>query len=70
MNSSISTKTNSLYSRICKLIKEYSKAVNGVSTSFLLCHCGIPSTAHILEVLLWEQMSEGVIDKKYKVFWL
>jgi cholesterol oxidase len=45
MNSSISSgKTVSLYSRICKLIKEYSEAVNGVKTSFAVeTIAGIPS---------------------------
>ena len=53
-----------------KLIKEYSKAVNGVSTSFALeTLAGIPSTAHILGgAVMGENPSEGVIDKNNKVF--
>ena len=53
-----------------KLIKEYSKAVNGVSTSFALeTIAGIPSTAHILGgAVMGENPSEGVIDKNNKVF--
>ena len=53
-----------------KLIKEYSNAVNGVSTSFALeTLAGIPSTAHILGgAVMGENISEGVIDKNNKVF--
>ena len=53
-----------------KLIKEYSKAVNGVSTSFALeTLAGIPSTAHILGgAVMGENPREGVIDKDNKVF--
>jgi cholesterol oxidase len=53
-----------------KLIKEYSKAVNGVSTSFALeTIAGIPSTAHILGgAVMGENTNEGVIDKNNKVF--
>jgi cholesterol oxidase len=53
-----------------KLIKEYSKAVNGVSTSFALeTLAGIPSTAHILGgAVMGKNASEGVIDKDNKVF--
>lgn len=53
-----------------KLIKEYSKAVNGVSTSFALeTLAGIPSTAHILGgAVMGNESSEGVIDKNNKVF--
>ncbi len=53
-----------------KLIKEYSKAVNGVSTSFALeTIAGIPSTAHILGgAVMGENASEGVIDKNNKIF--
>ena len=53
-----------------KLIKEYSKAVNGVSTSFALeTLAGIPSTAHILGgAVMGENPSEGVIDKNNNVF--
>jgi cholesterol oxidase len=52
------------------LIKEYSKAVNGVSTSFALeTIAGIPSTAHILGgAVMGENPSEGVIDKNNKIF--
>ena len=52
------------------LIKEYSKAVNGVSTSFALeTIAGIPSTAHILGgAVMGKNSSEGVIDKDNKVF--
>ncbi|MFT5887144.1 MAG: cholesterol oxidase, partial [Arcticibacterium sp.] len=53
-----------------ELIKEYSKAVNGVSTSFALeTIAGIPSTAHILGgAVMGENPSKGVIDKNNKVF--
>lgn len=53
-----------------KLIKEYSKAVNGVSTSFALeTIAGIPSTAHVLGgAVMGANASEGVIDKNNKVF--
>ena len=53
-----------------KLINEYAKAVNGVSTSFALeTIAGIPSTAHILGgAVMGENPSEGVIDKNNKVF--
>lgn len=53
-----------------QLIKEYSKAVNGVSTSFALeTIAGIPSTAHILGgAVMGENSSEAVIDKNNKVF--
>lgn len=53
-----------------KLIKEYSKAVNGVSTSFALeTLAGIPSTAHILGgAVMGDNTTEGVIDKDNKVF--
>lgn len=53
-----------------KLIKEYSNAVNGVSTSFALeTLAGIPSTAHILGgAVMGENISEGVIDKNNNVF--
>ncbi|KVV15459.1 GMC oxidoreductase [Flavobacterium sp. TAB 87] len=52
------------------LIKEYSKAVNGISTSFALeTIAGIPSTAHILGgAVMGANASEGVIDKNNKVF--
>ncbi len=53
-----------------KLIKEYSKAVNGVSTSFALeTIAGIPSTAHVLGgAVMGKNASEGVIDKNNNVF--
>jgi cholesterol oxidase len=44
-----------------KLIKEYSEAVNGVSTSFAVeTIAGIPSTAHILGGAVMEQMQVKV----------
>ncbi|NOQ71789.1 MAG: NAD(P)-binding protein [Crocinitomix sp.] len=53
-----------------KLIKEYSKVVNGVSTSFgLETLAGIPSTAHILGgAVMGKNPAEGVIDKNNAVF--
>lgn len=53
-----------------KLINEYSKAVNGVSTSFAIeTIAGIPSTAHILGgAVMGATPQEGVIDKNNKVF--
>ena len=53
-----------------KLVNEYSKAVNGVSTSFALeTLVGIPSTAHVLGgAVMAENKSEGVIDKNNKIF--
>ena len=53
-----------------QLIKEYAKAVNGVSTSFALeTIAGIPSTAHILGgAVMGKNPSEGVIDKNNNVF--
>jgi len=53
-----------------KLIKEYSKAVNGVSTSFAVeTLSGIPSTAHILGgAVMGGNATQGVIDKDNKVF--
>lgn len=53
-----------------KLVKEYSKAVNGVSTSFALeTLAGIPSTAHVLGgAVMGNNASEGVIDKNNKIF--
>jgi|TARA_R110000737_G_scaffold21837_3_gene40393 cholesterol oxidase len=53
-----------------KLVKEYAKAVNGVSTSFALeTLAGIPSTAHILGgAVMGKDNSIGVIDKDNKVF--
>jgi cholesterol oxidase len=53
-----------------KLVEEYSKAINGVATSFALeTIAGIPSTAHVLGgAVMGESSSEGVIDKNNKVF--
>ena len=53
-----------------KLVSEYSKAINGVSTSFALeTIAGIPSTAHILGgAVMAENPIEGVIDRDNKVF--
>jgi cholesterol oxidase len=72
MNSTISTgkKPTPFIPESVKLIKEYSKAVNGVSTSFALeTIVGIPSTAHILGgAVMGENPSEGVIDKNNKAF--
>jgi cholesterol oxidase len=50
LNSCISSgKTISFIPESVELIKEYSEAVNGVSTSFAVeTIAGIPSTAHIL----------------------
>jgi cholesterol oxidase len=72
MNSTVSTgkKPTPFIPESVKLIKEYSEAVNGVSTSFALeTIAGIPSTAHILGgAVMGENSSEGVIDKNNKVF--
>jgi cholesterol oxidase len=53
-----------------KLVKAYSKAINGVSTSFALeTLAGIPSTAHILGgAVMGQDNTTGVIDKDNKVF--
>jgi cholesterol oxidase len=53
-----------------KLVKAYSKAINGVSTSFALeTLAGIPSTAHILGgAVMGSDPTTGVIDKNNKVF--
>ncbi|MFT4537143.1 MAG: cholesterol oxidase [Saprospiraceae bacterium] len=53
-----------------KLVSEYSKAINGVSTSFALeTIAGIPSTAHILGgAVMAENPNEGVIDRDNRVF--
>jgi cholesterol oxidase len=53
-----------------KLIEEYRKTVNGVSTSFALeTTAGIASTAHILGgAVMGENASKGVIDKENKIF--
>jgi cholesterol oxidase len=52
------------------LVKAYSKAINGVSTSFALeTLAGIPSTAHILGgAVMGKDSTTGVIDKDNKVF--
>jgi cholesterol oxidase len=72
MTSTVSTgkKPTPFIPESVKLIKEYSKAVNGVSTSFALeTIAGIPSTAHILGgAVMGANASEGVIDKDNKVF--
>jgi cholesterol oxidase len=72
MSSTVSTgkKPTPFIPESVKLIKEYSKAVNGVSTSFALeTIAGIPSTAHILGgAVMGENSSEGVIDKDNKIF--
>ncbi|WP_320814365.1 GMC oxidoreductase [Flavobacterium sp.] len=72
MGSTVSTgkKPTPFIPESVKLIKEYSKVVNGVSTSFALeTLAGIPSTAHILGgAVMGENSSEGVIDKDNKVF--
>jgi len=53
-----------------KLVKAYSEAINGVSTSFALeTLAGIPSTAHILGgAVMGKDNTTGVIDKDNKVF--
>jgi cholesterol oxidase len=53
-----------------QLVKAYSKAINGVSTSFALeTLAGIPSTAHILGgAVMGKDKTTGVIDKDNKVF--
>jgi cholesterol oxidase len=53
-----------------KLVKEYSKVINGVSTSFAVeTLAGIPSTAHILGgAVMGEDSTKGVIDKNNNVF--
>ena len=72
MNSTISSgkKPSPFIPESVKLIKEYSEAVNGVSTSFAVeTIAGIPSTAHILGgAVMGASASEGVIDKNNKVF--
>ncbi|WP_396596947.1 GMC oxidoreductase [Dokdonia sp. R86516] len=52
------------------LVKSYSKAIKGVSTSFALeTLAGIPSTAHILGgAVMGENAEHGVIDKDNNVF--
>lgn len=72
MHSTVSTgkKPSTFIPESIKLVKEYSKAVNGVSTSFALeTLAGIPSTAHILGgAVMGRNPSEGVIDKNNAVF--
>lgn len=53
-----------------KLLKAYSKIVNGKETAFALeTLAGIPSTAHILGgAVMGADKSQGVIDKDNKVF--
>ncbi len=72
MRSSMSTgkKPTPFIPESVKLVKEYAKAVNGVSTSFSLeTLAGIPSTAHILGgAVMGRDNSVGVIDKNNLVF--
>ncbi|MFT5817055.1 MAG: cholesterol oxidase, partial [Bacteroidia bacterium] len=72
MSSTVSTgkKPTPFIPESVQLIKEYSAAVNGVSTSFALeTIAGIPSTAHILGgAVMGADSSEGVIDKNNKIF--
>jgi cholesterol oxidase len=72
MSSTLSTgkKPSPFIPESVKLIEEYSKAVNGISTSFALeTIAGIPSTAHILGgAVMAENPSAGVIDKDNKIF--
>ncbi|WP_160131604.1 GMC oxidoreductase [Kordia antarctica] len=72
MSSTVSTgkKPTPFIPESIKLIKEYCKVVNGVSTSFALeTIAGIPSTAHILGgAVMGANSSEGVIDKDNKMF--
>ncbi|MFT5952357.1 MAG: cholesterol oxidase, partial [Bacteroidia bacterium] len=72
MSSTVSTgkKPTPFIPESVQLIKEYSAAVNGVSTSFALeTIAGIPSTAHILGgAVMGADPSEGVIDKNNKIF--
>tara|TARA_R110002126_G_scaffold19646_9_gene73679 strand:+ start:363 stop:1952 length:1590 start_codon:yes stop_codon:yes gene_type:complete len=72
MNSTITSgkKPTPFIPESIKLIKEYSKAVNGISTSFAVeTIAGIPSTAHILGgAVMGANASEGVIDQNNKVF--
>lgn len=53
-----------------ELVKAYSKAVNGVATSFAMeTLAGVPNTAHILGgAVMGADASQGVIDKDNKVF--
>lgn len=72
MGSTVSTgkKPTPFIPESVKLIKEYSKAVNGVSTSFALeIIAVISSAAHVLgSAVMGENPSEGLIDKDNKVF--
>jgi cholesterol oxidase len=72
MSSSLSTgkRPTPFIPESVKLIKEYCKAVNGVSTSFALeTLSGIPSTAHILGgAVMGENSEQGVIDRDNKIF--
>lgn len=72
MNSTVSTgkKPTPFIKESVKLVKEYSKAINGVSTSFALeTLAGIPSTAHVLGgAVMGENSNQGVIDKNNNVF--
>jgi cholesterol oxidase len=72
MNSTISTgkKPTPFIPESVILIKEYSKAVNDVSTSFALeTIVGIASKAHILGgAVMGENPSKAVIDKNNKAF--
>lgn len=72
MSSTVSTgaKPTPFIAESVQLIKEYSKAVNGVSTSFALeTLAGIPSTAHILGgAVMGADRTEGVIDKDNRIF--
>lgn len=72
MSSTVSTgkKPTPFIQESVELIKEYGKAVNGMSTSFALeTIAGIPSTAHVLGgAVMGENSENGVIDKNNKVF--
>jgi cholesterol oxidase len=72
MNSTISSgqKPTPFIPESIKLIKAYSKAVNGISTSFAVeTIAGIPSTAHILGgAVMAGTPADGVIDKNNKIF--
>ncbi|WP_028889092.1 GMC oxidoreductase [Tenacibaculum ovolyticum] len=72
MSSKVSTgkKPSPFIKESRKLVDEYSKAINGVGTSFALeTIAGIPSTAHVLGgAVMGGNASEGVIDKNNKVF--
>ncbi|MFT4695899.1 MAG: cholesterol oxidase [Urechidicola sp.] len=72
MNSSMSSgkKPSPFIPESKKLVDSFSKAINGVSTSFAIeTLAGIPSTAHILGgAVMGETRNEGVIDKNNQVF--